>query len=146
MRQSKKPNGSNKGVIRHTKLGGTVKAKNEKIFRCGVQHTSKFRLAIEEAGLGLDDPSATTQCACLLRILQYRGAEGINTLEGVACGFLRIATRIQELQADGHHIIAVPETVISADGLVHRRIARYILLKEAPIESPQRCLDLEVAA
>jgi hypothetical protein len=146
MRIPKKPNGSDRGAIRYTQLRGKVKAKNEKIFRCGVQHTSKFRLTIEAAGLGLDNPSATTQCACLLRILQHRGAAGINTLEGVACGFLRIATRIQELQADGHHIIAVPETVISADGLVHRRIARYILLKDAPNESPQGCLDLEMAA
>lgn len=146
MRLPKKPNASAKGGIRHTKLGGKVKAKNQIIFRCGVKHTSKFRLEMEEAGLGLSDPSATTQCDCLLRVLKYRGGKGINTLEGVACGFLRIATRVQELQEEGHHIITALETVITADGLVHRGIARYILLAEAPNDPPQQSFEFEVPA
>jgi len=127
--------------IPFTKLPGGV-TKQKKILSCGVQHTSKFRLDIEAAGLALNDASAATQCQALLRILIYQGARGINTLEGVACGFLRIATRIQELEDDGHVIASIKEHVKTADGLIHKGIARYVLVTQTMPKNQQGTLDL----
>lgn len=129
------------GGFPHTKLAGRVKTK-KKVFSCGVQHTSKFRLEIEAAGLGLTDASATTQRQALLLILIYRGSKGINTIEGNACGFLRIATRIQELEDEGYTIASIKETARTSDGLIHRGIARYILMNQSAKEDPQGELDL----
>jgi hypothetical protein len=141
MRNPRKQNAPNKRGAQFTKLAGGVK-RQKKVFRCGVQHTSKFRLEIEAAGLGLGDASAATQCQTLLRILIYRGSKGINTLEGNACGFLRIATRIQELEAEGYLIVSLRESVRGADGLIHNGIARYVLLSKTVIEERQGSLDL----
>jgi hypothetical protein len=141
MKKTIKQNAPDQGGAHFTKLAGGVK-KQKKAFRCGVQHTSKFRIEMENAGLGLNDASGDTQRQTLLRILIYRGAKGINTLEGTACGFLRIATRIQELEAEGHRILSPRERVIGADGLVHKGIARYVLLLQAFADNPQGVLDL----
>lgn len=116
--------------------------KKVKAFVCGVQHTSKLRSELTSQGLSLRDASGLTQCQTLLLVLKYLGARGMNTLEGVACGFLRIATRVQELEADGHIIQAVKESAIGADGLVHTGIARYIYKGRKPFDDPQGCLDL----
>lgn len=113
-----------------------------KVFVCGVQHTSKLRNELTAAGLGLRDASGLTQCQTLLLVLQYLGTRGINTLEGVACGFLRIATRVQELEADGYIIHSIKERAIGADGLVHSGIARYIYQGRKPFDDPQGSLDL----
>jgi hypothetical protein len=122
----------------------TFKKPKEKAFRCGVQHTSKLRLELENMGLGLSDTSAKTQCHTLLRILEYRGSLGMNTLEGMACGFIRLATRIQELEELGYPIESRRESAIGADGLLHHGIARYVLLSDTPTPSPQASFDLEV--
>ena len=114
-----------------------------KVFVCGVQHTSKLRNELTAVGLGLRDASGLTQCQTLLLVLQYLGARGMNTLEGVACGFLRIATRVQELEGDGYIIHSIKERAIGADGLVHTGIARYIYQGKKPFDNPQRSFDLD---
>jgi hypothetical protein len=141
MKKPPKDNAPDQGGAHFTKLAGGVK-KQKKVFRCGVQHTSKFRIEMENAGLGLNDASADTQCKTLLRVLQFVGSRGINTLEGVACGFMRIATRIQELEAEGHRILSLRERVIGADGLVHNGVARYVLALMAIKDDRQGSLDL----
>lgn len=141
MKKSKNKNAPNKRDAHFTKLAGGVKTQ-KKVFRCGVQHTSKFRIEVENAGLGLSEVSTETQCQTLLRVLQFVGSRGINTLEGVACGFMRIATRIQELEAEGHRILSIRERVIGADGLIHSGVARYVLSCLAIKDNPQGSLDL----
>ena len=134
---------ANKGGARFAKRSSSVRGKKNKAFRCGVQHTNKLRIELEKAGLGLRDASGKTQCQTLLRVLLYRGSKGLNTLEGAACGFLRIATRIQELEAEGYSIASYRESAISTDGLLHHGIARYVLLDDKPKANPQGSLDLE---
>ncbi len=126
-------------IIKRTNL--TQKQKLKALV-CGVQHTSKLRNELTDVGLGLRDASGLTQCQTLLLVLQYLGTRGMNTLEGVACGFLRIATRVQELEADGHIIHSIKERAIGADGLVHTGIARYIYKGRKPLDDPQGSLDL----
>lgn len=127
-----------------TELGGGVTGQN-KVLRCGVHSTSRLRRELRSKGLALRDTSGATQCHTLLRVLQYLGKRGINTPEGVACGFYRIATRIQELEADGWQILSSREKILGADGLVHVGIARYILCgRRSDAVSPQLALGLEV--
>jgi hypothetical protein len=137
-----KQNASGKGGAHITKLAGGVKAK-KKVFFCGVKHISKLRRELQAAGLGLRDTSGRTQCETLLRVLQYLGPRGINTPEGVGCGFYRIATRIQELESSGWMIASYRERMTGADGLQHDGIARYSLLgRRADVADPQGALDL----
>lgn len=119
------------------------KNKQKKHLFCGTEHISKLRRELESVGLGLLDTSGRTQCETLLRVLQYLGPRGINTPEGVGCGFYRIATRIQELEEQGWRIASNRERLIGADGLAHRGIARYVLLGlRADFIDPQGSLDL----
>lgn len=141
MKKSRKQNASNKGGAQFTKLAGGVKGQR-KIFRCGVQHISKLRGELQRNGLALHDATGYTQCTTLLRVLQYLGDRGINTPEGVGCGFYRIATRIQELEDSGNIIASRRERLIGADGLVHSGVARYILIGHAVKVDPQGSLDL----
>mgnify|MGYP001545094958 CR=1 FL=1 len=139
-----KKNASTEGGADFTKLAGGVKGKTKKIFRCGVQHTSKLRKELHANGMALHDTSGRTQCETLLRILQYLGPRGINTPEGVACGFYRIATRIQELEEAGWIITSLRESMVGADGLSHNGIARYVLSGHGitPKGEAQGSLDL----
>lgn len=97
-------------------------------FRCGVQHIGALRRELKAKGLYLRNAAGITQRQTLLLILQYLGARGLNTLEGAGIGFYRIATRIQELEADGWQIASQRERLIGADGLLHSGIARYVLI------------------
>lgn len=125
-----------------TKLAGRVKAKKTGFF-CGVKHISKLRRELQCAGLALRDTSGRTQLDTLLRVLQYLGPRGINTAEGVGCGFYRIATRIQELEELGWVISSLRERIIGADGLAHSGIARYCLIGRAADYKPaQASFDL----
>ena len=145
MSNSRKRNASAKGGAQFTKLAGGVKGQN-KVFRCGVQHTSKLRREIQGKGLALRDTTGRTQCETLLRVLQYRGDLGLNTPEGVGLGFYRIATRIQELEAIGWLIASHRERLVGADGLIHSGIARYVLLGRVGKDDPQGSLDLGASA
>ncbi|SFM64528.1 helix-turn-helix domain-containing protein [Rugamonas rubra] len=143
---SRKQNASTKGGAHFTKLAGGVKGQTKEIFRCGVKHTSKLRKELHANGMALRDTSGRTQCETLLRVLQYLGDRGINTPEGVACGFYRIATRIQELEASGWVIASRRERLVGPDGLAHNGIARYVLVGHGGMLSdPQGSLDLEAS-
>lgn len=125
-------------------VGREAKAASKQgAFRCGVKHISKLRRELQRNGLALRDTTGRTQCNTLLRVLQYLGARGINTPEGVGMGFYRIATRIQELEAEGWLIASQRESIIGADNMVHVGIARYVLLgRRSDIPEAQGRLDL----
>ncbi len=141
-----KANASREGGANVTELGGGVTGQR-KVLRCGVHRTSKLRRELQAHGLALRDTTGATQCQTLLRVLEYLGDRGINTPEGVACGFYRIATRVQELEADGWLIASYRERLLGADGLVHVGIARYVLIgRRADSTSPQLSFELGGAA
>jgi hypothetical protein len=145
MPNPQKQNASGKGGASIVKLGGGDKGQN-KVLRCGSHHISKLRKEIDAARLGLRGTSASTQCDTLIPIFQYLGNRGLNTPEAVGLGFYRIATRVQELEADGWHITVARERMLGADGLVHLGIARYRLTgRHANYFDPQARLDLGVA-
>jgi hypothetical protein len=141
------PNENASGQAGVSVAGGQAKAtRKNKIFKCGVQHISKLRQELQKNGLALRDASGTTQIQTLIRVLQYLGDRGFNTPEAVGCGFYRIATRIQELEADGWLIASRRECLIGADGLVHSGIARYALLgRSSTVQVAQLSLALEEA-
>lgn len=128
--------------------GGQARAtRKNKVFRCGVKHTSRIRQELQQKGLGLNDVSGASQRAMLLRVLQYLGERGFGTIEGVCCGFYRIATRVAELEEQGWLIVTHRERLIGLDGLVHEGVARYILRgRKVDVPDPQGSLDLEVPA
>lgn len=140
----KKQNAIVKGGAQVTQRAGRVKGK-KKEFLCGVKHTSNLRRELQEQGLALSSTSGQSQRDTLLPILQYLGARGLNTPEGVGLGFYRIATRIQELEERGWSIASLRETLVGADGYKHTGIARYVLQGRARHQdNPQRSLDLGV--
>lgn len=122
-----KQNAPDFGGVPVTKLAGRVTSSSV-AFVCDEKHISNFRNELAASGHRLKDTDGQTQCDTLLRVLQHVGARGINTPEGVDCGFYRIATRIQELEARGWVISSRRERIIRADGLEHGGIARYCLI------------------
>jgi hypothetical protein len=138
------PNENASGQAGLSVVGVQAKAtRKNKVFRCGVQHTSRLRRELASQGLALGNTTGATQCQTLIRILQYLGNRGLNTPEAVACGFYRIATRIQELEAAGWLIASLRERLVGADGLAHNGMARYVLLGRDPgMQTPQMSLPL----
>lgn len=117
------------------------------LFECSARHISSLVDELRINGLGLGSTSAETQCATLLKVLKYLGARGLNTYEGTAAGFARLATRIQDLEADGWLIASHRENIIGPDGLFHPRVARYVLIgRRCALAPTQSILDLEVPA
>jgi hypothetical protein len=109
-----------------------------KTFNCSTNHISKLVRELHENQVGLRSTSANIQGPTLLRALQYLGARGLNTYEGTAAGYARLATRIQDLEADGWVIASERENVIGPDRLFHRGIARYVLVgRVADMVNPQ---------
>ena len=131
MADFQKQNASGCGGVQVTELAGGVTVIPKVAFNCCDEHITKLRNEIAAEGLALRDTSGQTQCDTLLRVLQHRGAKGINTPEGVGLGYLRIATRVQELEERGWRIASYRERIIGADGLAHNGIARYCLLGRA---------------
>lgn len=114
--------------------------------KCGVKHIAARRRELEEQGLSLRGTSGKTQCETLVKVLEYFGQRGLNTLEAVGLGYYRIATRIQELEENGYVIASKREAVIGADGLYHVGIARYVMVgKREGGGDPQLCLALGAA-
>ena len=146
MPNSPKQNAPGCGGVQVTKLAGGVTAFPKDAFLCDEKHISNFRNELAASGLRLQDASGQTQCDTLLRVLQHRGPKGINTPEGVGCGFYRIATRIQELEERGWVISSLRERIIGSDGLAHRGIARYCLIGRMAERQPaQASFDLGAA-
>ncbi|KIF80711.1 hypothetical protein [Noviherbaspirillum autotrophicum] len=141
----KNNNARNEAGADVTELGGGV-TQQRKILHCSYKHIKSILNELSRAGLALSGVNTLTQRAVLLKTLQYLGPRGLNTYEGTAAGYARLATRIQELEEDWI-IASQRETVIGPDGLVHPGIARYVLvgLRKDAI-NPQGALDLEVPA
>jgi len=133
----KKQNAPGCGGVQVTELAGGVTVIPKDAFDCSNERITKLRNEIAAEGLALRDTSGQTQCDTLLRVLQHRGGKGINTPEGVGLGYLRIATRVQELEERGWRIASYRERIIGADGLAHNGVARYCLLgRAAPLAIP----------
>jgi len=145
MPNPKKQNASREEGAKFTKLAGGVNGQN-KIFECSANHISKVVQELQANGVGLQGTSGTTQIATLYRALKFRGAKGLNTYEGTAAGYARLATRIQDLEDDGWLITSYRENLIGPDGLYHGRIARYVLVgKRQNMQPAQSELGLEAA-
>jgi len=145
MPNPKKQNASQKGGAKFTKLAGGVNGQSE-IFECSANHISKVVRELQANGVGLQGTSGATQIATLRRALKFRGARGLNTYEGTAAGYARLATRIQDLEADGWIIASYRENLIGPDGLYHAGIARYVLIgKRQNMQPAQSELGLEAA-
>ena len=99
----------------------------KKILLCDDKHFARLRQELFEAGLSLKVVRQNRYLS-LLSILQYLGARGFNTMEGAACGFVRIAPRIQELRRAGWEIVVRREAVVNEDGVQYFGIARYVLV------------------
>jgi hypothetical protein len=126
--------------------GREAKATKKNILKCGAHHISNVKKQLREYGVALRSTYTDTQKTTLLRALKLRGKAGLNTYEGTAAGYARLATRVFELQVDGWRIDSIAEDVIGPDGLYHKNIARYVLRgKRADAQDPQLTLGLEGA-
>lgn len=107
--------------------GGQAKTTKQRKKRfCGENNIKDVVREVHSVGLKLRSTDGDTQLATLPKVLQYLGARGLNTYEGVALGYLRIATRIKELK-EIWEIQTVREDVIGPDDLFHVGVARYII-------------------
>lgn len=113
-------------------------APTQKIIDCGAENITSVCEELRAAGVGLRAADGRTQLDTLRRALEYRGARGLNSYEGMAAGYMRMATRIKELK-ETWDIHALKEDVVGPDGLVHKGVARYVLLgrrKDLPKAPP----------
>jgi hypothetical protein len=130
------------GGARSTKLAGGVDGQI-KIVKCTNNHISKLRRRLHAAGLLPNSTKTETQLDALLKILLHLGEAGLNTPEGTGIAFARLATRVWDLEMQGWRIDTLRENVITADGLLHRGIARYVLRgRRIDFADPQSSLDL----
>lgn len=112
--------------------GGQAEATSQnKTHYCSDDHIKKVVQEIRVAGLQLRSTDGDTQLTMLPKVLQYLGNRGLNTYEGVALGYLRIATRIRDLKDDGWQIGCLREDVVGPDGMWHKGVGRYYLLSES---------------
>jgi hypothetical protein len=125
-----------------------VEAKTTKQKRtryCSANSINKVVREIRKAGLQLRSTSGDTQLETLPKVLQHRGARGLNTYEGVAAGYLRIATRVKELK-ETWEIQSLREDIVGPDGMWHKGVARYVLIgKRKNLPPAQQSLDLGAA-
>lgn len=119
--------------------------KKHALLKCGVKRIASLRNELAQNGLSLRNTSGETQRQMLLRVLEYLGPRGLNTPEGTGLGYLRLATRISELEDEGCIIASRREAIIGADGLAHVGVARYALLGRREGGNPQLQLDLGAA-
>lgn len=140
------PNENASGQAGVSVAGGQAKATKQKQTRyCSANSINKVIREIRKAGLQLRSTSGDTQLETLPKVLQYRGARGLNTYEGVAAGYLRIATRVKELQ-EVWEIQSLREDVVGPDGMWHKGVARYVLIgKRKNLPPAQQSFDLEGA-
>src|SRR5471032_2855343 len=90
-----------KGQIPKQAGAGGGKGKRTNVWECSAKHIRNLLSELRRNGLALTSVSTDTQCWTLGRVLRYLGDRGLNTYEGTAAGYARLATRIQELEADG---------------------------------------------
>lgn len=125
---------------------GGVHSQNKTVY-CDLKYLTKFCDEVRSVGLQLQSTTTSSQCATLLKLLQYLGPRGVGTLEAHAAGYARLAARILDLQ-ETWEIAAFRENVVDANGHYHQSMARYILIgRKADRTAPQFRLELdEVAA
>lgn len=124
--------------------GHAAATKQKKARYCRANDINKVLREIQRESLQLRNTVGDTQLETLPKVLQYFGARGLNTYEGQAAGYLRVATRVKELK-DTWDIVTLREDVIGPDGLFHKNVARYVLLgkrKDLPPAQEQQPLDL----
>lgn len=119
-----KANAPGEGGVPFVRAGGP--GLTQKIVDCGAQNITDVCKELTTAGVALRSTDGASQLDTLRRALQFRGARGLNTYEGTAAGYLRMATRVKELR-ENWDIYTVREDVIAPDGLVHKGVARYVL-------------------
>jgi hypothetical protein len=142
MRKRRNENASQEGGARVDQAGGPKSTKQTTIFNCSPQSITAVCEELAQNGVALRNASGTTQRETLRRALEFRGARGLNTYEGTAAGYMRLATRVKELK-DAWDICTLFEDVLGPDGLLHKGVARYVLLgrrKDNP--PPQGELEL----
>lgn len=142
-RQNK--NASRKGGARVDQAGGPKSTKQTAVFNCSSQSITAVCEELAENGVALQNTSGSTQRETLRRALEFRGGRGLNTYEGTAAGYMRLATRVKELK-DAWDIYTLSEDVLGPDGLVHKGVARYVLLgRRKDLPPAQGQLELEPA-
>ncbi len=114
------------GALVNQAGGPAVTGKN-KIFDCSGESITAVCDELARNGVALQNATGFTQCETLRLALEYRGPRGLNTYEGAAAGYLRIAARVRELK-ENWNIFTRTEDVIGPDQLLHKRVARYVLL------------------
>lgn len=114
------------GAERAVVQAGGPEVQPKKVSHCSAENITDVCEELRAAGVGLRAADGHTQLDTLRRALEFRGARGINTYEGTAAGYLRLATRVKELK-ELWDIYTLREDVIGPDGLVHRGVARYVL-------------------
>ncbi len=129
MSDTKKQNAPGKECVPITERAGRV-IKDGKVL-CDVNHINSLTRELQVVGLWLRDASGASQCATLLLLLEYLGPRGLSTPEGHAIGYLRMASRCNDLRNAGHNVFAVRETVIGLDNIEHHGVCRYFLLAAA---------------
>lgn len=120
-------NASTMGGAHVGQAGGPEATLQSKVLDCSSKNITAVCEELAQNGIALRDASGATQLDTLRRVLEFRGARGLNTYEGTAAGYLRLATRVKELK-DRWDIHALREDVIGPDGLLHKGVARYVLL------------------
>lgn len=123
-KRTSKANAPGGGGVPSDQAGGLGSA--QRVVDCGTQNITEVCSELFAAGVALRSTDGATHLETLRRALQFRGPRGLNTYEGTAAGYLRMATRVKELR-DNWDIYTVHEDVMAPDGLVHRRVARYVL-------------------
>lgn len=124
------------------KLAGGGKGKKTKVFNCSPKSIRNLISELRNNGLALASTTTDNQCITLGRVLKYLGDRGLNTYEGTAAGYARLATRIKELKGNGWIIESQSEDLIGPDGLFHPRVARYVLVGKLSDAAVQIPLDL----
>lgn len=76
---------------------GEPAAITQKIIDCGSENITSVCEELRAAGVSLRAADGRTQRETLLRALQHRGSRGLNSYEGMAAGYMRIATMPQKL-------------------------------------------------
>lgn len=122
-----KANASTAGGALVNQAGGPAVTGQNKIFDCSGENITAVCDELARNGVALQNASGATQRETLQLALQYRGSRGLNTYEGTAAGYMRLATRVKELK-DTWDIYALKEDVVGPDGLLHKNVARYVLL------------------
>ncbi|GAB3389164.1 hypothetical protein GCM10027317_42050 [Massilia agri] len=119
-------NAPGQGSAYQNQAGGPAPS-TQKVVDCGTENITAVCRELREAGVELRAADGRTQLETLRRALEYRGDRGLNTYEGTAAGYLRFATRIFNLK-EQWNIYTLREDVIGPDGLLHKGVARYVLL------------------